>query len=99
MDEQVSLTVGRAFDLVGERKGVEHRRLAERKYRDSFLITLKNHKEQEVTIKVIEHLQGDWTILQASPSYRKVDVSTVEFEVPLRAGGVAQVTYTVEYQF
>jgi hypothetical protein len=99
VDEQVSLTVGRAFDLVGERTQVEHRRVAERKYRDTFLITLKNHKEQDVTVEVIEHLQGDWTVLQSSPSYRKVDASTIAFEVPVNAGGEAQVSYTVEYQF
>ena len=99
VDEQVSLTVGRAFDLVGERKRTEHRRVVERKYRDSFLITLRNHKEKNVTIKVVEHLQGDWMVLQSSLPYRKVDASTIEFEVPVRAGGSAQVTYTVEYQF
>lgn len=98
VDERVSLTVGKAFDLVGERTEVEHRKLAERRYRDSIRITLGNHKEEPVTIKVVEHLRGDWTILQSSPSYRKVEASTVEFEAPVPAGGQAQVTYTVEYQ-
>lgn len=99
VDERISLTVGRAFDLVGERTQVEHRRIAERKYRDTFLITLKNHKREDVTIEVLEHLQGDWTVLQSSPSYRKVDASTIKFAIPVSAGGEAQVNYTVEYQF
>lgn len=99
VDEKVMLTVGRAFDLIGERTLVEQRRISERKYRDTLLITLKNHKEQDVTVKVIEHLQGDWTILQADPEYKKADAATVEFEVPVKAGGEAQVTYTVEYQY
>ena len=98
VDERVSLTVGRAFDLVGERKAVEHRKVAERRYRDTFLITLKNHKEQGVTIEVLEHLQGDWMILQASQNYEKVNASTIKFAVPVNAGGEAQVSYTVEYQ-
>jgi hypothetical protein len=98
VDEQVRLTVGRAFDLVGERTLVEQRRISERKYRDTVLITLKNHKQEDVTVEVIEHLQGDWTILQAEPEYKKVDAATVEFDVPVKAGGLAQVTYTVEYQ-
>lgn len=98
VDEQVELVVGRAFDMVGERTRVEHRRIAERRYRDSFLISLKNHKEEDVMIKVVEHPQGDWTILQASQRYRQVDADTIEFEVPVGAGGEAQVSYTVEYQ-
>ena len=98
VDERVSLTVGRAFDLVGERTQVEHRRIAERKYRDTFLITLKNHKEQDVMVEVIEYLRGDWTILRSSLSYKKVDASTISFEVLVIAGGEAQISYTVEYQ-
>ncbi|MCR4404692.1 MAG: hypothetical protein NUW06_05380 [Candidatus Acetothermia bacterium] len=99
VDEEVTLTVGRAFDLIGERTLVDQRRIAERKYRDTVLVTLKNHKEQDVTVKVIEHPQGDWTILQASPEYKKVDAETIEFELPVQAGGEAQVSYTVEYQY
>ncbi|MFQ6033311.1 MAG: DUF4139 domain-containing protein [Candidatus Bipolaricaulia bacterium] len=98
VDERVSLTVGKAFDLVGERTQVEHRRVAERKYRDTFLIVLKNHKEEDVTVEVLEHLQGDWTILRASQNYRKIDASTISFEIPVSAGGEAQISYTVEYQ-
>lgn len=96
--ERVSLTVGQAFDLVGERTQVEHHQIAERRYRDTFLITLKNHKEEDVTVEVLEHLQGDWTILQASQDYEKVNASTIKFAVPVSAGGRAQVSYTVEYQ-
>ncbi|MGQ9477660.1 MAG: DUF4139 domain-containing protein [Candidatus Bipolaricaulia bacterium] len=98
VDERVSLTVGRAFDLVAERKVLEQRRIAEGKYRESVLITLKNHKDKDVVIEVLEHLRGDWAILQSTPEYRKVEAGTVEFAVPVAAGGEAQVTYIVEYQ-
>jgi hypothetical protein len=98
VDEKVTLTVGRAFDLVAERVLVEQRRVAEGKYRDSVRITLKNHKDKDVMIEVIEHLRGDWAVLQASAEYRKVEAGTIAFTVPVEAGGEAQVTYTVEYQ-
>lgn len=98
VDERVKLTVGRAFDLVAERVLVEQRRVAEGKYRDSVRITLKNHKDKDVVIEVLEHLRGDWTVLQASPGYRKVEAGTIAFSVPVEAGGEAQVNYTVEYQ-
>jgi len=98
IDERVSLTVGRAFDLIGERKMVEHRRVAERRYRDTFLITLRNHKEEGVTIEVVEHLQGDWTVLQSSIAYKRIEASTIAFTIPVIAGGEAQISYTVEYQ-
>ncbi len=99
VDERVSLLVGRAFDLVAERTLLEQRRIAEGKYRESILITLKNHKDRDVVIEVLEHLRGDWTLLQATPpEYRKVEAGTVEFTVPVPAGGEAQVTYIVEYQ-
>ena len=98
VDERVSLMVGRAFDLVGERTLVEHRQVAERRYRDTLLITLRNHKDKDVTIRVIEHLRGEWTILRESQEYKKLDAERIEFVVEVEAGGEAQITYTVEYQ-
>ena len=98
VDEEVSLTVGVAFDLTGERRQLERRRIAPDRYRETILITLANHKEEAVTIEVIEHPPGDWVILSATPAYEKVDANTIKFVVPVSPGGEATVRYTVEYQ-
>ena len=99
VDEPVSLTVGRAFDLVGERVRIEHRRPADRRHRDTFRITLRNRKAEDVVIRVQESLRGDWTILQASLPHEQIDATTIEFAVPVPAGEEVEVVYTVESRF
>lgn len=99
VDERVSLSIGRAFDLVGERTKIEHRRPADRIHRDTFRITLRNRKAEGVVIRVQESLRGEWTILQTSRPYEQIDATTIEFEVPVPAGGEVEIVYTVEQRF
>jgi hypothetical protein len=101
-DEKVQLYVGDAFDVVGERKQtnytseVEHHTIEE-----SYEITLRNHKAEDVEVRVVEHLfrWSQWTITQESQDHEKLDSQTIEFRVPVKANGEATVTYTVQYQW
>jgi len=99
-DETVSLTAGAAFDLVGERTEASRDQVSASTYRESYRITLRNHKTEAVTIAVVEHLPGSsWRILASSPTYESVDSSTIRFPVTVEAGGSSEVTYTVEYSY
>lgn len=99
-NEEVLLRLGNAFDVVGERKQtdfqVDHSR---RWMKESFEITLRNHKEEKVRVIVKEGLYrgANWKILEASDDYEKKNVQNIEFavEVPKNAGKV--VKYTAEY--
>ena len=99
--EDVTLTVGEAFDLVGERKQTGTKRLGDDAWRESYEITLRNHKEnQDVAIHVVEHLnrRANWEITQASPEhFTQLNSNTIEWVVTVPAGGEATVSYTVEY--
>jgi hypothetical protein len=99
--EDVTLTVGQAFDLVGERKQTASKRLGEKAWRESYEIVLRNHKEGEaVKIHVVEHLNHgpNWEITDASPAdYTQLNSNTIEWVVTVPAGGEATVTFTVEY--
>ncbi len=99
--EEVTLTVGQAFDLVGERTQTESKRLGDKAWRESYKIVLRNHKEdQDVKIHVIEHLNHgvNWEILQSSPAeFTQLNSNTVEWVLSVPAQGEATLTYTVEY--
>jgi hypothetical protein len=95
-DEQVRLTVGNSFDVVGERKRTEYRKLGSRAQEEIFEIQIRNHKDEQVQVKVVEHLFGDWKILSAEPQYEKKDAQTVEFPVTVPADGEVTVTYSVQ---
>ncbi len=98
VDEKVEVTVGYAFDLVGERERTDRKRIADRVYREAYRIKLRNHKkDKEVTIQVKEHLPGDWEMLENSHTFEKIDANTIRFEVNVPSGQEVVITYRIQY--
>lgn len=99
-DEKRKLTLGNAFDLVGERKQTNTKRIGNRLRRDTWELTLKNRKDQDaVTIHVIEHFYGEWELLRESHDSKKEDAFTAKWAIPVKAGEEVILTYTVEYRW
>jgi len=99
-DEKLSLRIGNAFDIVGERKQTDYRIETGRKWiSESFEIKVRNHKEEAVTVRIKEPLYrwATWRITQKSRDFEKLDSRNVAFDVDVKADGEAVVTYTVEY--
>ncbi len=94
-DEEIRLNVGDAFDIVGERTRVSFRQMGDRSNEEQVKIEIRNHKSEAVTVKVVEHFGGDWTIRQQSLESAKKDASTAEWRVAVPANGKASVDYTV----
>lgn len=98
-DEKIRLYIGDAFDVVGERKQVTQQRINNHEMRQSYEISLRNHKDKEVTVTAVEHAGGTWKILSSSHEYKKKDSSTFEFSVPVPANGEVKITYEIEYRY
>ena len=99
-DEHLRIQLGDAFDIVGERKQTEFRVVVPNHVVDeSFAITLRNHKKESVTVRVVEVLYrwSNWEIVKESQPHEKVDSQTVLFPVSVPADGQSTVTYTVRY--
>jgi hypothetical protein len=99
--ENVRLYVGDAFDIVGERIQTDFLRPSEHSLEEGFRITLRNHKDEAVEVRVVEHLfrWSEWRILNASHDYTKLDSSTVEFRVSIPANGEKTLTYMARYDW
>jgi hypothetical protein len=101
-DEKVRVKMGEAFDVVGERRrtdfSVDEKK---RRFEETFVIALRNHKDADATVTVVEHLYRwtNWKIAESSLKYEKKDAQTIEFAVPVAKGGEALVTYTVKYSW
>ena len=99
--EDVTLTIGNVFDLVGERTQTDYKQISDKVVEETYLVELRNQKEKDdVTVRVVEHLSrgGNWEIVKASPeSWKKTDSGTIEWSVPVPAQGKATITYTVRY--
>ncbi len=94
-DEEVRLNVGDAFDIVGERTPLETRQLGERSTEESVKIEIRNHKSEAVTVNVVEHFWGDWTMRKQTLAHTKKDATTAEWRVNVPANGKVEVQYTV----
>lgn len=100
-DERVRLYLGDAFDIVGERIQTDFEKLGSRTIEESFEITLRNHKEEDVEVRVVEHLYrwSEWEIVEESQEHEKLDAQTIEYRVKVPAEGEAKVSYTVRYRW
>ncbi len=100
-DENISLTVGKAFDVVGERVMTDRKSLGKSARQESWKITIRNHKDSDVTVHVIEHPGRwvEWEVVKESQEHHKLDAGTMEYVVKVPANGEAEVTYTIVFRW
>lgn len=95
-DEQVGITVGNAFDVVGERVVVSSERVGSNGERRKVRVTLRNHKTEDITVEVDESVWGDWDVKASTLPARRVSATELAFDAPVPAGAETVVEYTVE---
>jgi hypothetical protein len=98
-DEKVRVKLGDAFDVVATRRQTEWKKIAADTYEAAFELTLRNHKQEDVTVRVVEPVPGDWTMLSSSLPYRKGDAFSAEFQVPVAKDGETKLTYRVRMRY
>jgi len=96
-DEKVELEVGKAFDVVVERRQTDWRKIGGDVFQIEWEITFRNHKDEAVEIEVLESVPGDWMVLKASHEYEKYTANTLRFIVPVEANGTAVLRYRVQF--
>ena len=94
-DEDVTIKIGSAFDVVCERKQVDFERIADNVYEMAFEITLRNHKAAPVTVQVNEPIAGSWRMVSASHQWTKTDAWAAQFQVPVAQDGTSVLKYRV----
>ncbi len=94
-DEEVTLRIGKAFDIIADRVQTDFKQVLANIHECAFEITVRNHKEADVVVDVIEPMPKDWEVLESSQEYEKKDAHTAVFRVPAEADGEAKVTYRV----
>ena len=91
--ESSKIQAGYAFDIIGKRKVLNYDR--QRKSEEAVIeITINNTKSEPSSIKVVEHINGDWVIKEQSHDYIKEDASTIHFIIDVEPGKKEYITYT-----
>jgi hypothetical protein len=98
-DEKITLHVGNAFDLTGERTVTNESSLGSNSNEETVEIKLRNHKDEAVTIDAVENLGYNWEITTSSMPYEKKNAYSVVFHVPVKARGEQALTYTVRHRW
>jgi hypothetical protein len=98
-DEKLTLKVGDAFDLLGEHVTTDEHNLGSHANSASYEITLKNRKDENVTIDVVEEVGTDWEITKNSMDFEKKNASQIVFHVPVKARSEQKVTYTIVHRW
>lgn len=98
----IDLTTGQVFDLTAERIRVREGRKDDGNTVQEFKIMLGNSSTENVTVKVLERMFGDWVITSAqvgdaSVDYEKEDARTAAFHVDVPAGETRTLTYEIVY--
>jgi hypothetical protein len=91
--------LGDAFDVVGTRKQMDWKKIASDTYEASFEISLRNHKKEDIVVKVIEPIPGDWTMLSTSHEFAKAAAFTAEFNIPVPKDKEVKLTYRVRMRY
>jgi hypothetical protein len=58
-------------------------------------VTLRNHKDDDVEVDVIEPVGGDWTILSTTHPYTKLDAHTFSYRINVESNGETTIRYRV----
>jgi hypothetical protein len=98
-DEALDLQIGKAFDVVCERKQTDFEKIADRIYEVEFEVTVRNHKAAPIAVEVNEPIGGTWRMLRASHEWTKTDAWAAQFEVPVAADGTAVLKYRVRIEY
>src|SRR3984957_2870129 len=71
-DEEITVHIGNAFDVVSERKQTDYKRIDTHVAEMEYEITLRNHKDTPIVVEVNEPIGGDWEMLNSSFKYTKM---------------------------
>ena len=58
-----------------------------------------NHKKEDVTVRIVEPVPGDWIMIESSYEYEKTEAHTAEFSVSVPKDREVTVKYKVRMRF
>lgn len=98
-NEKVRLKIGDAFDILAEEVQTENKKITDKVYEQTYEITLKNRKKEDITVEVERYLGNYWEILSSSLNYEKKDAQNIIFKVPVKEDSETVLKFKVRYTY
>lgn len=96
-DETLRILMGNAFDILGERKQMDYN-LLPGWYEYQWEATLKNHKDEDIVVTVLENTGGDWSIVSENYNHEKESNHEIKWRVPVEPNSESKLRYTIRYR-
>jgi len=102
--ETVSLKLGESFDVTARRKQTSFKKLSGTSannyaFKVGFEMELKNARPEPVTVKVLEDIPGDWTMIKSSQPHTKEAANLASWHVQIPPEGAVTLTWLVQARF
>lgn len=94
-EEWVRVNVGRAFDLVVERRQTAFQRIGRDVYESEYELLVRTRKSEDITLTVIEPVGGDWEVVHSTFPWERSGAFAIRFTVPVARGAEAKLVYRV----
>ena len=95
-NSEIRLKTGFVFDVEVKRTQTNQNMVGSRMREESYEITFDNAKDKDIAVNVIEHLHGEWKIIDSSIPFKQKDSETAEFVIELPKGKKTSLQYTVQ---
>ena len=104
VNEIIRLKLGDAFDVTAAKKQTDFKKIGgfsayNYVYDSTMQIELKNAKKEDVVVKIVEPIPGDWEILHESARHEKPAANTAVWEMTVPAQGRTELKYTTRVKF
>lgn len=98
-DEELRIKLGEAFDVVGDRRQMDYTVASSCVSESTWRVDLRNHKEEDVEVTLVEPVGGDWEILSSTHRATRVDAWTFTMTPRVEAGGETRIEYRVRVRW
>ncbi len=104
VNETIRLKLGDAFDVTANKKQTDFKKIGgfsryHYVYDSTIEIELKNAKKENVLVKVVEPVPGDWEMKEESARHEKPTANTAVWQIKVPAQGRAELNYTVRVKY
>ncbi len=91
-NEEISLKVGKAFDIVSERSVLKRERIEKQAKKITVEYTIRNHKKQDIVVEVVEHVPTYYENELLSSSVKPIETKAdyFKFRVTVKANAEAK---------
>ena len=97
-DEKLDIEVGKAFDVVAERKVLSTQRPTKRSQQQTIEYSIRNHKETDIMVEIYERLSSYQESKLLSSNFKPIEkrADYIKFKIPVE--GSSETILKFEYK-